>query len=181
MWLTALNFFVLINRYFDAAYKFGVIGGILCGIAFWVMYLLNAEPVGMTLIFGYFITPVFVFIGIKNFRDNYNGGELLFGQGMTVGFFVYTIIAILSAIFVFISLQLMPEILYQFREVNLALLDGRREEWIEQLNLQAFDTTRASIEEMSAYNVAMNDFLRKILPGLFYTIIISIILKQTKS
>jgi len=171
----------LINKYLEAAYKFGVIGGVLCGIAFWVMHSLGAEPVGMTLVFGYLITPVFVFIGVKNFRDNYNGGELFFGQGMTVGFFVYTIIAILSAIFVFISLQAMPDILFKFREVNLALLDDRRDEWVEQLNLQAFETTRASITEMSAYNVAMNDFLRKILPGLFYTIIISIILKQTKS
>jgi len=171
----------LINKYFEAAYKFGIIGGVLCGIAFWVMYLLGAEPVGMTLIFGYLITPVFVFIGVKNFRDNFNGGELFFGQGMTVGFFVYTIIAILSAIFVFLSLQLMPDILYQFREVNLAMLDGKRDEWVAQLDLQAFEITRASIEVMSSYQVAMNDFLRKIIPGLFYTIIISIILKQTKS
>ncbi|HSJ66104.1 MAG TPA: DUF4199 domain-containing protein [Anditalea sp.] len=171
----------MINKYFDSAYKFGIIGGILCGIAFWLMYILGAEPVGMTLVFGYLITPIFVFIGVKNFRDNFNAGDMTFGQGMTVGFFVYTLIAILSAIFVFISLNIMPDILMDFRSVNLRLLDGKRSEWVEQLNIEAFETTRASIEEMSAYNVAMNDFLRKILPGLFYTIIISIILKQTKS
>ncbi|KEO74333.1 hypothetical protein EL17_06245 [Anditalea andensis] len=168
------------DKYIDAAYKFGVIGGALCGIAFWLMYLLGAEPVGMTLVFGYLITPIFVFIGAKNFRDNYNNREMTFGQSMTVGFFVYTLIAVISAIIVYISLLMTPDVLIDYRAVNLQLLDGKKSEWIDQLNVEAFETTRLSIAQMSAYNVAMNDFLRKIIPGLFYTIIISIILKQTK-
>jgi hypothetical protein len=60
------------------------------------------------------------------------------------------------------------------------LLTEKREDLIEQLNLAAYEETYASISTMTAYNVAMNDFLRKIIPGLFYTIIISIILKQSK-
>lgn len=168
------------NRYFAAANKFGIIGGVLCGLAFWVMYLIGAEPIGLTLIFGYLITPVFVFLGIKNFKDNYNNKELSFSQGMTVGFFIYTMLALISAIIIFVSLHFLPEVLINFRAINIALLDDRREELIRQLSQESFDEARASIITMSAYNVAMNDFLRKIIPGLFYTIIISVILKQTK-
>jgi hypothetical protein len=168
------------NRYLLSSYKFGVAGGLLCGLAFWVLYLAGLEPVSFTLIFGYIITPIFVFLGIKNFRDNYNNQELFFGQGMTVGFFIYSILAAISAILVFVFLQISPELLINFREANLQLLTEKREDLIEQLNLAAYEETYASISTMTAYNVAMNDFLRKIIPGLFYTIIISIILKQSK-
>jgi len=169
------------NRYLESSYKFGLAGGILCGVAFWVLYLAGLEPVSFTLIFGYIITPIFVFLGAKNFRDNYNNQELFFGQGMTVGFFIYSILAVVSAVLVFLFLQVSPELLVNFREANLELLSAKREDLIAQLNLAAYEETYASISEMSAYNVAMNDFLRKIIPGLFYTIIISIILKQTKA
>jgi len=170
----------LINRYFAAANKFGVLGGLMCGLAFWVFYLVGTEPIGFTLIFGYIITPIFVFLGIKNFRDNYNDNQLIFAQGMTVGFFIYTMLALISATIIFISLQIIPELLLDFREANLALLENKKEDLIEQLSIESYQQTHASLSTMSAFDVAMNDFLRKILPGLFYTIIISIILKQTK-
>ena len=48
----------------------------------------------------------------------------------------------------------------------------------EQLNVAAYEETYENISEMTVYDVAINDFLRKIFPGLFFTIIISIILKR---
>lgn len=48
----------------------------------------------------------------------------------------------------------------------------------EQLNVAAYEETYENISEMTIFDVAINDFLRKIFPGLFFTIIISIILKR---
>lgn len=169
----------MINRYYAAAHKFGLIGGVLCGIAFWIMYLIGVEPIGMTLVFGYLITPIFVYLGIKNFKDNYNNKQILFSHGMTVGFFIYTILALISALIIFVSLSFLPEVLINFRTINTGMLDGRSDEIISQLSRESFDQARSSIVNMSAYDVALNDFLRKIIPGLFYTIIISVILKIT--
>ncbi|WP_154852850.1 DUF4199 domain-containing protein [Cyclobacterium xiamenense] len=166
-------------RYWRAAYPFGLSGAGLCLLGMLVMYLLQVEPIRMNLIIGYIFTPIFVFFGIKGFRDGYNGGELFFSQGMTVGFFVYTLIALLSGLYVFIFLQVDAQAFETFRQVNLDLMSDNQEVLKEQLNEQAYADTYASIAGMSRGDVAMNDFLRKIFPGLFFTIIISIILKRT--
>src|SRR5690554_3973044 len=121
------------DRYYKAASWFGILGGIFCALAFFVIYLLGNEPISFTEMFGYILIPLFVFFGVKNFKNNVNGGELTFGQGMTVGFFVYTILALISAIVIFIFLQIDPMIFEQYRLSNLALLEEKKTEIIEQL------------------------------------------------
>jgi hypothetical protein len=167
------------NKYFNAAYPFGITAGTLCVCGFILMYFLQIEPISMVLVFGYIITPVFVFIGIKQFRDKFNGGELFFGQGMTVGFFVYTLMAVISASFIGVFMVFEPEVFDSFKSMNINLLNEKKDILVEQLNQQAFDETYENIQRMSIMDVVMNDFLRKIIPGLFFTILISIILKRT--
>ena len=167
------------NRYLKGAYLFGIIGGVFCGLGFLVVYFLGLEPISFTEIFGYILIPVFIFLGIKNFKDNMNDGELTFGQGMTVGFFVYSILAFISAMVIFIFLQVDSGIFEEFRASNLALLSEKREILIEQLDKDAYDTTFSNISNMTIFDVVFNDFLRKVFPGLFLTILISIVLKKS--
>lgn len=167
------------NEYLKGAYLFGIIGGVFCGLGFLTVYFLGHEPISFTEIFGYILIPVFVFLGIKNFKDNMNNGELSFGQGMTVGFFVYSILAFISAMVIFIFLQLDPGIFQEFKASNLALLRLKKEIVIAQLDKEAYDATFFNISNMTKFDVVFNDFLRKIFPGLFLTILISIILKRS--
>jgi|SRR5690554_818103 len=169
------------DRYYKAAYLFGILGGVFCGLAFIVVYLLGNEPISFTEIFGYILIPLFVFFGVKNFKNNENGGELAFGQGMTVGFFVYSILALISAIVIFIFLQIDPVIFEEYRSSNLDLLGEKKNEIIEQLDEASYDATLKNLSNMTIFDVVFNDFLRKLIPGLFFTIIISIILKNSKT
>lgn len=166
-------------RYLKASYLFGILGGLLCLFTIGTMYILGTDPVGFTEIFGYMIIPIFVFLGVKNFRDNMNGGELGFGQGMTTGFFVYSILALISAIGIFIFLRLDPSVFADFKSSNIFLLEESKEVLIKQLDEKAYKKTLQNISNMTVLDVAINDFLRKVFPGLFVTIIISIILKRT--
>ncbi|SHN13297.1 Protein of unknown function [Cyclobacterium lianum] len=167
------------NRYLRAAWPFGLSGAGLCLLGFLTMYILDVEPLSMNLILGYLFIPVFVFFGIKGFRDGYNGGTLYFSQGMTVGFVVYTLMAVLSALYVYLFLHLDPTAFEAFKQVNLNLMEDNRQILEEQLNETAYSQTFDSLRAMNRLDVAVNDFLRKIFPGLFFTIIISIILKRT--
>lgn len=167
------------NRYFVSAFPFGLAAGFICVLGFALMFFLEIEPISMVLILGYIITPIFVFLGIKQFRDRFNNGELFFGQGMTVGFFVYVLMALISAAFIGFFMVFEPEVFDTFKSMNIQLLEEKREILVEQLNQQAFDETYLNIQQMNTWDVVMNDFLRKIIPGLFFTILISIILKRT--
>ncbi len=169
------------NNYFNGAYLFGLAGGGLCAVAFLIVYFLGHEPVSFTEIFGYFLLPIFVFFGIKNFRDNMNGGELYFSQGMTVGFFVYSILALISAGVIFMFLHLDPSVFDSYKTSNLALLEEKREIIIAQIDEASYNSTLDNILNMTIFDVAINDFLRKVFPGLFFTIIVSIILKKSKA
>lgn len=168
------------DRYLKAALWFGIIGGAFCGLAFVIFYILGAEPISFTEIFGYIIIPIFVFLGIKNFKDNMNNKELSFGQGMTVGFFVYALLAFISAIVIFIMLHVDVSVFDEYKAATISLLKERKEEIMQQLGTESYDTTVKSMSGMTIFDVVLNDFLRKLIPGLFFTIILSIILKNSK-
>lgn len=168
------------DRYLKAAWWFGIIGGAFCGLAFIVFYFVGAEPISFTEIFGYIIIPIFLFLGIKNFKDNMNNRELSFGQGMTVGFFIYSILALISAMAIFIMLHLDTVVFDDYKEAAMSLLDEKKEVIMQQLGDESYHATVKSMSGMTIFDVVLNDFLRKLVPGLFFTIILSIILKNSK-
>lgn len=168
------------NDYLKPGYLFGITGGVLCGLAFLLTHLMGKDPVSFTELFGYLLIPVFVFMGMKHFRDNLRGGALTFAQGMTVGFFIYSILAIISALVIFIVLHMDTAIFERFKAANLALLEEKKSVLIEQLSQVSYERTLNNIANMTILDVVFNDFLRKVIPGLFFTIIISLILKRSK-
>src|SRR5690606_34884718 len=136
------------HNYLKAAYLFGIIGGLFCGLAFLLTYIMGKDPISFTEIFGYLLIPVFVFMAIKNFRQNINNGELGFGQGMTIGFFVYSILALISALVIFIVLQFDTAIFEEFKTANLALLEEKKEVLIAQLDEVSYERTLKNISNM---------------------------------
>lgn len=169
------------NRYFKAAVWFGVLGGVFCGLAFIVFYFVGAEPISFTEIFGYIIIPVFVFLAIKNFKDNMNNKELYFGQGMTVGFFVYSLLALISAMVIFIMLHIDTTVFEDYKAAAITLLAEKKVVIMEQLGNESYEATVESMSGMTIFDVVLNDFLRKLVPGLFFTIILSIVLKNSNN
>jgi len=168
------------HKYIKSSYLFGLTGGLLCLLAFWVLFLIDLEPIDFTLFFACMITPVFVFIGIKNFRDNFGDGELLFAQGMTVGFVIYALLALVAAAGIALFLQLDQDIFLNYRAEKIEWLQGKEAYITENINKEAFEKTLEKNEEMSISDIALDVFLKIFMLELFFTIIISIILKRTK-
>ncbi|WP_143962048.1 DUF4199 domain-containing protein [Litoribacter populi] len=168
------------NRYLLSSYKFGLAGGVLGALAFWILKISGLEPVSYTLIFGYMVIPVFIFLGIKNFRDNNNDQELFFAQGMTVGFFIYSIFGVFLATMISLYLFIQPEIFNEYIQMNLDFLVQRK----DQISGEMGQITYESLYQSSLNNTVSDiflDYLAKItIFGLLSTIIISVILKQSK-
>lgn len=169
------------NRYLESTYRFGLIGGLFCVFAFLLFNWLGYDPTNFSMLFGYVLIPIFVFLGIRYFKKDINDGELSFAHGMTIGFLIYTMIAFISGLGIWIILLIDISLFEAIKILKLEVLTTNKDLIISQLNEESFDITLQKIMAMKPIDIALNDFIWKILPGLFFTIIISIILRKTKT
>lgn len=169
------------NKYFKTAYQFGGLGGVFSVFSFILLTWLNPDPTNLNLVFGYLITPIAIFLAIKYFKEYSNEGLLSFSEGMTVGFVTYVLLGLISGLGIWFILLISSDLFDKIQLSKLEVLSDNSEMIISQVGKESFQTTLLSIQEMVPIDVALNDTLWKIIPGLFFTIIISIILrKQTK-
>lgn len=166
------------NRYLITAYKFGALGGLLSIISFYCLSFLNPDPTNLNLIFGYFLVPISIFLSIKFFKDYSNSGYLSFAEGMTVGFVTYGLLGVISTLGIWIILQFSPELFEVIKNQKISLLAENKEMIISQVGENSFLATQKSISELNPWNIALNDGLWKIIPGMFFSIIISIIFRK---
>jgi hypothetical protein len=166
------------TKYFTTAYQFGTLGGVLSIISFYCLSLLYPDPTNLNLLFGYVLVPVAVFLSIKFFKDYYNSGFLSFSEGMTVGFVTYTLLGVISALGIWMILVLSPDLFEIIKEQKLQVLLESKEMIVSQLGENSYSTTEGSLQAMSPWDIAFNDGLWKIVPGMFFSIIISIIFRK---
>jgi len=166
------------NKYLGSAYQFGGIGGVLSLVAFVILSFLRSDPTNLSLIFGYVITPISLFLAIKFFKEYKNQGFLSFAEGMSVGFVTYLLIALISGIGIWIILLVSPVLFEEIKLSKLEVLEQNKETIIAQMGDDSFTTALFSVQNMISWDLALNDAIWKLIPGLFFTIIISVILRK---
>jgi hypothetical protein len=169
------------TKYLKTAYQFGVLGGILSGLSFYVLSLFNPDPTNLSLVFGYVITPFAVYLAIKFYKEFANEGFLSFAEGMTIGAVTYLILALLSALTIWGILESSPSLFEAIQTAKWAVLEQNKEVIIGQVGQESFDLTQTNLKGMSPWDIAFNDGIWKILPGMFFSILISVILKKNKT
>lgn len=147
-------------------------------LAFILFGYLGYDAANFSMLLGYILTPIFLFIGIRYFKNGYNNGFLSFAHGMTVGFLIYMGIALVSGLGILVFLFLNPEAFAILKALKLQVLEVNQEMIKSQVGESSFDITLQNVQNMKPMDIALNDFLWKIVPGLFFTIIISIILRK---
>ena len=116
---------------------------------------------------------------MKEFRNKFNDRKLHFWQGISGGVINYLTVAVISAVFIYImTVVIDPELTTKYIESRLVLLEENRETLIDTINEETYHQTVAGIKETTATDLALDDFLKKSLIGLFLTIIIAVILRK---
>ena len=169
------------TKYLKTAYQFGVLGGILSGLSFYVLSLFYPDPTNLNLVFGYVITPFAVYLAIKFYKEFANEGFLSFAEGMTIGAVTYLILAILSTLTIWGILVSLPSLFEAIQTAKWAVLEQNKEVIIGQVGQKSFDLTQTNLKGMNPWDIAFNDGIWKILPGMFFSILISVILKKNKA
>ncbi|EOZ92413.1 hypothetical protein A33Q_4506 [Indibacter alkaliphilus LW1] len=165
--------------YFSYAAKIGCLAAALSLMAFFIYGYLGDDPTLMSIIFSFAITPFFIGAGVYFIRFKVHQNHISFAEGMTIGFVIYMLNAVISFFGTFIGLQVWPELFERIRANKINITLEKKDFTIGQYGEETFQQTYESIMELSVFQISLNDFIWKIVFGLFFTIIISIILRKT--
>jgi len=87
----------------STVYRYGIYATItIVGLSYIVFFLLKNMGQGLQEVAGYLsmlLAMIFVFLGIRHFRDRVNGGYLSFGQGLKIGVLIVLIPAVAFGLF----------------------------------------------------------------------------------
>ncbi len=166
------------NPLINVPLKYGVIGAVVIMILFVVIYSFGDNPLLAEGMVDEALLALFIFSAIKEFRDSNNGKVMFFWEGMTVGFFCYFSIAVLLAMFTLLFLEYYDcNLLTDFVTNALASAESDRAETIAEVGQESFDEMIQSISATSTIKISFESFLQKMVYGLLFTIILSMILR----
>ena len=167
------------NPLITTGLKYGLAGGGVAIVLFLALWGLKVNPLDALRLFDFVMIPLFLFFALKELRDYRLGGKMLFWQGMTASFFCYTTLALISALFIFIFLTYADTaLLVRHQQENLVVLTEDPQKWIGEVGQQAYDKALEEIRKLTVLDLALDDFLKKVLIGLFFTGIFTLILKK---
>ena len=174
-----MSFFTLKNKLVAVPVKYGIIGGGVVILLFMAFYFLDLNPLVNIKMVDVLILSIFIFFALKEFRDRYNHRELHFWQGMTGGVINYLTIAIVSAIFIYVmTVMIDPDMTTNYIISRIEVLNENKQTLVDTMDEKTFQDAMAGVKETTGFDLALDDFLKKSIIGLFLTIIIAVILRK---
>jgi hypothetical protein len=162
-----------------ASILFGALGGLLSGLSFYVLSLFHEDPTNLNLVLGYLITPLTIYLAIKFFKDYKYEGQLSFAEGMSLGAVSFSLLALLSTGIIWGLLESSPSLFSTIQTAKWTVLEKYKELIISQVDWASYDVAQANLKSMTAWDIALNDGIWKILPGIFLTPLFSSILRKS--
>ena len=159
--------------------RYGVIGGLVSVALLLVFYFLGRNPLVDIRIVDIVVLAIFVFFALKELRDRYMEGKLHYWQGLTAGIATYLVIALISAISILILTGLIDtEMTQRYIDSRIELLETNRQTLVETIDEEAYREALSGVKKTTPLYLALDDFLKKSIMGLFVTIIIAVILRR---
>ena len=161
--------------------RYGFIGGGMIVILLAILFYTDKQPLLIPIFFDIrlLILPIFFFFAMKEFRDYFNEGVLHFWQGIIIGFITSIAVALCGAVFIHLLFSVLdPALLKNHIEESIKLIETTQKKAPEFLSEQA---AKDQIKEISKYppsRFAFDYFIKTMAMGLFFNIIISVILRK---
>lgn len=152
-------------------------------VAFLVFFYLGQQPWRnlISFLIDILIIGLFSFLTIKDFRSNYNNGELRFYHGMSLGFICYTTVAFVFAVFYFVFMQwIEPDFLNLYIETAKSDMLLRKDMILQGVEVDPdvyFSEQLGTIDEITKSSLIFDSFLKKLIFGIFLAPIFSIVLR----
>jgi hypothetical protein len=163
--------------------KYGLVGGILIVTPFFVLLKLGESPLLNlnTLILEGMLMFIFIYIGLREFRDRHNGGLLKFWEGMTIGFMIYLGMALVSTIIMALYIfGIDQEYVITYRQEAIEYINDSLKRISDEEEREALSNQLTRVSETEASDLVFDSLSKKILLGLALTPIGTVILRKYK-
>lgn len=158
---------------------FSVIFMVLFFIAEWFIFK-DKNDFKVQEIFGWvgiFVSTIFIFFGIRYYRDRYNNGHLRFGKGLKVGLLILVLPSIAFGVFNVIYVMLNPEFMEIYYNAQVADLRESLPAAEATLKIQAMEKEKEMWMSPAVQFVGM--FLSVFAVGLIVTVISAFVLRRS--
>ena len=168
------------NSILRVGLKYGIVSGGLAVVLFFVVMLFDENPLIVNKWFDYFLIAVFVYFSVREFRLYEQGGFLQFWQGISVGFVTYATSALLFAVAIGIYLFTLGQPwVDDFVADRTAMVEENRENFVQELGEATYRQVRQEVAATTTLDILLDDFFRKLMAGLFVTLIVAMVLRRS--
>jgi hypothetical protein len=121
---------------------------------------------------------VFLFFSLKEIRDTYQEGSLLFSQGIIGSFVMILVAATTSGFLMLIFCELEPEFISSYVNARIEYLKTFPEEDIKIIGKDVYERNLSDLPATNSKQVAGTYFFQSMVIGFFVSIIMSVVLRK---
>lgn len=144
------------------------------------LYFLGKHPFLFPVYFDFRIVlfAVFMVLGLKELRDDYQQGELSFGQGMMTNLLFTIVFATLAAALIWILCTLHPKFLTDYIQTATEQIKSIEPQVIEQLGKDVYERNLKALPATNGSDLALDYLVKSFIISFFISMILSVILRK---
>ena len=169
------------NPIHSISIKYGSIASFLSIILFLILYYSGQNPllIPAFLDFRILLFPIFLVFSIRDFKENHNNGFLHFWQGFSIGLLAVLIIAFIMSLFIVVfGAWIEPDFVQKYIQASIEQINLAKEKISNAIGEEKLTKVLEILPSTTLYDLALDYFLKSLLYGLIYPIIISLILRK---
>jgi hypothetical protein len=160
--------------------RYGVVAGILAFILLIAIYHMGSHPllVSPFLDFRILLFGVFIFFTLKEFRDYYQNGTLLFWQGLAGGALVTLIASTITSGLLWLFGNWEEEFVISYVNQFTAYLKSFPKEDINRIGKEIYERNLNALPATNSLDLTQTYFMQGLAIGFFVNIVLSVILRK---
>ena len=172
--------FSAVRRLAFLALRNGLIAAVLGFVLLIALYYMGRHPFLFPIYFDFriILLSVFITMTLKEFRDDYQEGNLYFGLAMMGAFLITFTFAVVASLLIWLFSLIAPDFVTTYIKMATEQMKLIEPEVVEQLGKDEFDRNLSKLPHTLGIDLAMDYFGKTFIISFFISIIISVILRR---
>jgi len=160
--------------------RYGAIAGVLAIVLLIAMYYMGRHPLMVSpfVDFRILLFGVFIFFGLKEFREVNQEGTLLFWQGMLGSFILVMVAGTVASLLLLAFCSLETSFIPSYVKAMTEYLKTFPAEDVKRIGKEVYERNLEQLPATNSKQIAGLYFMQSLMIGFFVSIILSVILRK---